>query len=85
MDGRRLNRPRMTIRSTPMMNTGEIKFCHQPYPKATTPKAEKKIELWNVLPKKKGFVAARLRGLWTIDSSAEGHTKLVDNKLKPQE
>ena len=30
-------------------------------------------------------VAARLRGLWTIAPRAEGHTKLVDNKLKTQD
>ena len=60
-------------------------FAINSYPTAATPKAEKEIEPRNVLPKKRGSVAARLRGLWTRVPWAGGHTKLVDNKLKIQD
>ena len=84
-DGRRLTRRRMTKHSTPTLNPGGFIFCQQPLPHRRHPKAEKKIEPLNVLPEKRGSVVAPLRGLWTITPWAEGHTRLVVNKLKTQD
>ena len=53
----------------------------QSVPPAATSKTEKTAP-WNVLPKKRESVAARLRSLWTVAPRTEGHTRLVVNKLK---
>ena len=52
---------------TPMMNPGEKNFAINSYPAAAAPKAEDKIEPGNVLSKRKGSVAARLRSLRSDD------------------
>ena len=55
-----------------------IFFAINSHPYPATPKAEKKSRIWNVLSKKSGSVAARLRSLRTDNPMNKEHSRSVN-------
>ena len=64
-----------------MTNPGEYIFAINSYP-AAAPKAENEIEPGNVLSKRRGSVAARLRSRRSDDPLSKGHPRSIKQELE---
>ena len=66
-----------------MTSPGEYIFAINSYPAtAIAPKAEEEIEPLNILSKRRGIVAARLRSLRSDDPLSKGQPRSIEQELE---